>query len=190
MTKSKSARPKAKTLAANKPVVVAPIVDPGIAQLIVNVYDGTRRKIGPKTKVLITITDGAQNQLHRDYHQGSTTNFILPVHNNCADKYSVLAWADGYDQAGFQPVNVGPPLLSVLGSDASSEGSRLQFRPSRVGRHSGKKAPSGEHFRCERAARREHDLFPVDRRAAGPSCMFTQHHDGYAAGISAKWNAP
>jgi hypothetical protein len=32
----------------------------------------------------------------------------LPFHNNFADNYSIVAFADGHEQAGFQPVRIGP----------------------------------------------------------------------------------
>lgn len=32
----------------------------------------------------------------------------LPFHSNFADNYSILAFADGHEQSGFQPVSIGP----------------------------------------------------------------------------------
>jgi hypothetical protein len=90
------------------PVSLAPAADPTICPVTVNVFDGTRQLIKAGTQILFTIIDGSQNRLFRDFVSGPTVLFNLPIHNNFADNYSIVAFAEGSDQAGFQPVTVGP----------------------------------------------------------------------------------
>jgi hypothetical protein len=80
----------------------------------VNVFDGTRRAMPQGTQILLTVRDGAQNQLYRDYVNGPSVKLELPVHDNFADNYSIVAFADGYEQAGFQPVAIGPKAPGQL----------------------------------------------------------------------------
>jgi hypothetical protein len=89
-------------------IAVAPFVDPGTGLVTLNVYDGTRQPIAQGTQMLVTVIDGAQNQLYRDYLGGPSVTLKLPFHNNFTDNYSIVVWAKGYEQAGFQPVKIGP----------------------------------------------------------------------------------
>ncbi len=89
-------------------------VDPGIGIVTLNIFDGSRKPIAQGTQILLTITDGAQNQLFRDYISGPSVALKLPFHNNFADNYSIVAWADGYEQAGFQPVTISPEAPLAL----------------------------------------------------------------------------
>ena len=98
------ARPKS----ASKPIAVSPAVDPGTGFVTVNIFDGTRQLMKQGTQILLTIRDGAQNQLFRDDVTGPSVKLALPFHNNFADNYSIVAFVDGYEQAGFQPVAISP----------------------------------------------------------------------------------
>jgi len=100
--------------AAGTAIAVAPAADPTVCPVTVNVFDGTRQLIPQGTSILITVTDGAQNQLYRGYVSGPTIHLTLPIHNNFADNYSIIAFANGYEQAGFQPVTVGPHAPQTL----------------------------------------------------------------------------
>jgi hypothetical protein len=80
----------------------------------VNVFDGTRQLIPQGTKILLTVRDGAQNQLFRDFVNSPNVKLELPFHNNFADDYSIVAFADGYEQAGFQPIVIGPNAPAQL----------------------------------------------------------------------------
>jgi len=102
-------RVKAVANAVNQLVDVPAAADPGKGLLTLNVFDGTRQPIAQGTKLLVTITDGLQNRLYSDYLTNATTVFSLPFHDNLADNYSVVVSADGYRQAGFQPVRTTPP---------------------------------------------------------------------------------
>lgn len=65
-------------------------------------------------QILFTARDGAQNQLFRNFVNSASVTFELPFHGNFADNYLIVAFADGYEQAGFQPVPIGPNVPSQL----------------------------------------------------------------------------
>jgi hypothetical protein len=99
---------------ATEPIAVKPAANPATGFLTVNIFDGTREPIPQPLEVLFTIRDGAQNQLFRDFVKSSSVKFELPFHNNFADNYAVVAFANDYEQAGFQPVPIGPHAPGVL----------------------------------------------------------------------------
>jgi hypothetical protein len=113
--------------AASDQISILPAVDPGTGLLTVNVYDGTRQPIRPGTQILLTIIDGAQKQLFRDYVDGPNKTFALPFHDNSADNYSIIVWAKGYQQAGFQPVRIGPNAPATLDLMLLPKNSRFHF---------------------------------------------------------------
>jgi hypothetical protein len=94
--------------AITEPISIKPAVNPNTGFVTVNVFDGTRQAITSSAQVLLTVRDGAQNQLFRDFVKGPSVRMELPFHNNFADNYSIVAFADGHEQAGFQPVTIGP----------------------------------------------------------------------------------
>ena len=98
----------AQAKAATEPISIQPAVNPTTGLVTVNIFDGTRNAMPQDKQILLTVIDGAQKQLYRDYIGGSSVTLELPFHNNFADKYSIIAFADGYEQAGFQPVAIGP----------------------------------------------------------------------------------
>src|SRR5581483_2330342 len=93
---------------APQPIAVKPAVNPNTALVTVNVFDGRRQPMPQDVPILLTIRDGAQNQLFRNDVNGPSVQLELPFHNNFSDAYSIIAFADKYEQAGFQSVNVGP----------------------------------------------------------------------------------
>lgn len=84
------------------------------SKLELRVFDGTRQPFAAPAKFLVTITDGNQKQLFRDYIQANNQTFDLPFYNNSGDNYSVLVWADGYQQAGFMPVKLSDQYTKIL----------------------------------------------------------------------------
>lgn len=108
MATAKAAKAKASLKPAQVPISVEPAVDPAKGLMSVNIFDGTRQQIKDGTQILLTVRDGAQNELFRQDIGGPNINLELPVHNNFADNYTIIAFADGYEQAGFQPVKIGP----------------------------------------------------------------------------------
>lgn len=93
---------------ATAPISVQPAVDPNVGTVTVNLFDGRRQPMPQTPQALMTIIDGAQNQLFRDYVSGPNVKFDLPFHDNFSDNYSIVASATGYEQAGYQPVSIGP----------------------------------------------------------------------------------
>ncbi|SRR5581483_779700 len=73
-------------------------------RLMVNIFDGTRRLMPAGTSVLITVRDGNQNVISRDFHTQPSVMFSVPIFNNFGDQYAVIASANGYRQVGFTPV--------------------------------------------------------------------------------------
>ena len=98
----------ARSKPASKPISIKSAVDPHTGFVTVNIFDGTRQPIPPGTQILLTVRDGAQNQLFRDDVSGPSVKLKLRFHNNFADNYAIIAFVDGYEQAGFQPVALSP----------------------------------------------------------------------------------
>lgn len=76
--------------------------------LILRIFDGTGELFPAGTQVLFTITDGNQKQLFRDYGKAGQMEFRLPFYDNFGDNYSVIAFVEGYKQAGYYPVKLSP----------------------------------------------------------------------------------
>ncbi|HUJ21375.1 MAG TPA: hypothetical protein VLX58_07645 [Bryobacteraceae bacterium] len=86
---------------------------PQTSTLKVNIFDGTRQPIAAGVKVLFTIIDGNGNQLVRDFYPPGVS-FKVPFYDNFGDSYTVVAYADGWSQAGFTPVKCSPQLPQTL----------------------------------------------------------------------------
>jgi hypothetical protein len=81
----------------------------------IKIFDGSRQPIPQGVEVLITILDGNQKQVYRDFSRGPELSIQgLPFFDNFGDNYTVVAWASGYDQAGFTPVKVSPRAPAVV----------------------------------------------------------------------------
>ena len=75
--------------------------------IIVRLVDGARRPLPAGVQVLMHVRDGNQKEIVSGYYAGSTIEFDgLPFHDNFGDDYAVIAWAKGYEQAGFFPVRI------------------------------------------------------------------------------------
>lgn len=75
-------------------------------ELRLNVFDGSRRLISPDVNILVTLRNGFQEEKHRQHHHGPSIPFNVPFYNNHGDRYTVIAFADGHQQVGFQPIHV------------------------------------------------------------------------------------
>src|ERR1043166_5914008 len=75
------------------------------AQLTMRVFDGTRQPFDPNAKLLVTLLDGFQKELVRDFYTLPRT-FEVPFSNNLHDDFTVVASAKGWRQVGFHPVRV------------------------------------------------------------------------------------
>ena len=81
--------------------------DSNTGNLMVNVFDGTRKPFPPKTRFLVRVIDG--NQRHRPPIHRKGPNIAirgLPFFNNFGDDYTVIVSAKGLQQAGFTPVKL------------------------------------------------------------------------------------
>jgi hypothetical protein len=77
------------------------------ANLMVNVFDGTRKPVPASLRILIRIIDGNQKSQYANYAKGPNHYFEdLPVFNNFGDNYTVLVSAKGLQQAGFTPIKI------------------------------------------------------------------------------------
>ena len=75
----------------------------------INVYDGTRQPFAVGKNILYTIIDGNQKQwVRKEVATPSLKATGLPFFDNFGDNYCVLAYADGFQQAGFVPVKLSP----------------------------------------------------------------------------------
>jgi hypothetical protein len=73
----------------------------------VNVFDGTRQLLPNGTELNILIRDGNNKELPLKTVKSAQVEFTnLRFFNNFGDNYTVIAFADGYSQAGFTPVRL------------------------------------------------------------------------------------
>jgi hypothetical protein len=80
---------------------------PSPANLMVNIFDGTRKTVANSLQVLIRVIDGNQRRWHEKERKGPNHYFTdLPVFDNYGDNYAVIISADGFQQAGFTPVKI------------------------------------------------------------------------------------
>jgi hypothetical protein len=104
-------------------LVLTPDPSAQSARIQLNVFDGTRQIIPGSVDLLVTIIDGNQKQLFRDYLRGPSIDIDVPFYDNLFDRYTVVVSASGYRQAGFQPVHVSktvahPVDVMLIPSDA------------------------------------------------------------------------
>lgn len=97
-------------------------------RIVVNLFDGTRQPIPQGTQVLLTVRDGNQKQLSRDFHRSSSVFFTgLPIYNNFGDNYAVLAASDGCKDAGFFPIHVAPNVDQIVDLMLIPQRNRFNF---------------------------------------------------------------
>jgi hypothetical protein len=75
-----------------------------LSKLELRIFDGSRQPFSAPANFLVTIFDGNQKQLYRDYIQSNTKLFDLPFYDNFGDNYRIIVSTDYYQQAGFVPV--------------------------------------------------------------------------------------
>ncbi len=108
------------------------VTGPRPCGLTVNIYSGTRFGLPAGTEILLTVIDGNQKQVHRDFHRASTIALEgLPFHDNFADNYTVVVSAKGYQQAGITPVKVSPRVTAVADIMLLRSGATFNFRDAR-----------------------------------------------------------
>ncbi len=97
------------------------------ANMMVNVFDGTRQPVRLGSQVLYRIIDGSQKQIVTKFAFVPSLPIELPVHDNFEDNYTVIASADGYYQAGYSPVHVSPRILAQVDLILLPKNSVLDF---------------------------------------------------------------
>ena len=60
-------------------ISVKPAVDPNTGFVTVNLFDGTRRAMPLGAQILLTVRDGAQNQLFRNFVNGPSVKLETPI---------------------------------------------------------------------------------------------------------------
>lgn len=91
-----------------------PGVAPQTSTITVNVFDGTRRPISAEANVLYTIRDDRQKEVIRQNVSSASVNFTGLPYYDTGDRYTVIASANGYEQAGFFPVKAKPSLPQTV----------------------------------------------------------------------------
>jgi hypothetical protein len=75
--------------------------------LMVNIFDGTRKLVGPNTEILLRVRDGNQKEIVTESRTGASIPVTgLPIYNNFGDNYAVVVSAAGHRDAGFYPVKM------------------------------------------------------------------------------------
>lgn len=100
--------------------------------ITVNLFSGMREPLKLKSKVLLTVLNGNQKQVHRKHH--ATSSIVikgLPFFDNFADKYTVIASAPGHRQVGFTPVRVSPQMPATVDLMLLSSNPEFDFHKAR-----------------------------------------------------------
>jgi hypothetical protein len=85
------------------------------SELRLRLFDGTGQLFPAGTNALVTVIDGYQKEIVRNYYRGGEIHFDgLPFYDNFGDNYAVIAFVDGYKQAGFQPVKLSPAAPATV----------------------------------------------------------------------------
>jgi hypothetical protein len=87
---------------------------PDTSTLRLRIFDGTRQLFSAPAQFLVTITDGNQTQQVRNYFTENDMTFNLPFFDNFGDDYTVVVWAQGYQQSGFVPVELSNTYVKTL----------------------------------------------------------------------------
>ena len=88
--------------------------DTKTSTLRLRIFDGTRQPFSKPAQFLVTITDGNQTQHVREYFAQNDLSFTLPFFDNFGDDYTVVVWAQGYQQAGYTPVELSNTYVKIL----------------------------------------------------------------------------
>jgi hypothetical protein len=85
--------------------MATPAAVPG-TRIRISVFDSTKELFPDPADILVTVRDGEQRQILREFVNAASLSVPVPVQGNLADNYAVLASAKGHKQAGFYPVKV------------------------------------------------------------------------------------
>ncbi len=143
--------------------------------ITISLFSGTRQQFPSGKKVLLTVRDGNQKQVFREYvNKPSFTLSGLPFHNNFGDNYTVVAWTKDYAQVGFTPVKVTPALPASVSLMLVPEDAGFNFSQARWGliRKNPRYATllTAGSAGLEAARERYNDL--LENRSAALACFF------------------
>ncbi len=93
----------------------------------IEIFDGTRRPWKDSSQLLVAAIDGNQKTVSRDYHAGPDVLLRLPFHGNLGDRYTIVAWAAGYKQAGYSPLNLSDQTEQMLKLMLLPESNQFNF---------------------------------------------------------------
>src|SRR5580698_6883968 len=93
--------------------MASPAISTG-ASATVNIFDGTRQPFSDGD-IFITVTDGNNKAVSRDFHKAASVNFTdLPVFDNLGDNYTFVASAGGYGDQGLTPVPIARSVVQTV----------------------------------------------------------------------------
>lgn len=141
----------------------------------IGLFSGTRQQFPSGEKVLLTVRDGNQQQVFRDYiNKPSFKLSGLPFHNNFGDNYTVVAWAKGHVQAGFTPLKATPAMPAALDLMLLREDARFNFSEARWGalRKNPRYATLLTAGSASLEAARERYMDLLENRAPALACFF------------------
>ena len=90
---------------------------PDTCSLKIRVFDGTRNPFPAATNVLYRVFDANQKEVVEEERKTAVLSCEFPFNDNFMDNYTVIAFSDGYQQAGFTPVklsNTTPTVLDLM----------------------------------------------------------------------------
>jgi hypothetical protein len=85
-----------------------------MSKLTVRIFDGSRQLFAAPGSFLVTLIDGNGKQQFRNNIASPQQSFDLPFFDNFGDNYSVIAFRDGFRQAGFAPVKLSKAFDTTL----------------------------------------------------------------------------
>ena len=74
--------------------------------VVINVYDGTRKPISSDVKLQLNVSDGFLKQQFAGSRKGPSVKFSLPAFDNLGDRYTITASGKGFLNAGFAPIKL------------------------------------------------------------------------------------
>jgi len=105
---------------------------PNSCSITINVFSGKREPVEKGANVLYTLRDGNQKEVFRKFKKASSLTLDnLPFFNNFGDSYTVLAWADDLQQAGFTPVPVTPQTPATVDLMLAPQDATFDFHDAR-----------------------------------------------------------
>ena len=99
------------------------------APILVRIYDGTRELLPESVRLLYRLLDGNKEQQYAKHLETSVLRIEVPFFDNLGDRYTVIASADNYVQAGFYPVPISPGVLTTVDLMLLPKSCQFNFQP-------------------------------------------------------------